>query len=356
MMGSNADSLRICSDAGVDALTARARLQWVDYTKGIAIALVVLGHVNIGLISAGLPDEWQQRWLSAIDEFIYSFHMPVFFFVGGLFADRLRTRPAAASVVSMARLIVYPYLVWATIQNLLMLLLQSYANHKMTVGELFSIFTTPPMQFWFLYVYFLIEIIYLLLAKAGVPKAGILLFFAALWMLRMAGTPWSWVPWIELQTQGIYFALGDFLRPNIVAAFDERSKWSKWWLPGAAIGFVLLGLLNSVAVVDLWLQLLCALLGIASTCCLAAFLAARKWDGLLRLCGLFSLEIYVMHTIVSAGVRIGLVHVLKIESVYVHIGLGFLAGLAIPALVAYCSRGSALEWLFRVPAPKRAAH
>lgn len=45
------------------------RLDWVDIAKGIAIVLMILGH-------SSLPN--------TIQNWIYSFHMPFFFFISGV--------------------------------------------------------------------------------------------------------------------------------------------------------------------------------------------------------------------------------------------------------------------------------
>lgn len=49
--------------------TDRMRVDWIDLTKGIAIFLMVCGHT-------GLP--------GALSNWIWSFHMPLFFLMSGL--------------------------------------------------------------------------------------------------------------------------------------------------------------------------------------------------------------------------------------------------------------------------------
>lgn len=49
------------------------RVQWLDVFKGVAILLVVIGHLNTGTI---------------IHNFIYGFHLPAFLFVSGIFYKR----------------------------------------------------------------------------------------------------------------------------------------------------------------------------------------------------------------------------------------------------------------------------
>lgn len=51
------------------------RLLWIDWLKSILISLVVVGH-SIQFSDVSFESNWLFR-------FIYSFHMPLFFFVSG---------------------------------------------------------------------------------------------------------------------------------------------------------------------------------------------------------------------------------------------------------------------------------
>ncbi len=328
------DSIHLPSaDSAPLASHSLSRVHWIDYAKGIAIALVVLGHVNLGIIAAGLVGKGSRPYLSELDDFLYAFHMPVFFFVGGLFAERLRRRPASKSAVTLACTIVYPYFIWAAIQGLIGLCFQSFTNHATTTRDLAMIAVQPPMQFWFLYVYCLIVLTYLLLAKAHIPSAWIAMFFVAIWTLAAWNLRPGWSPLVMMQIYGIYFVAGDVARSYYFSALDEKSPWCQWWLPVALGCYLIVGLLTWLT--DLPMQPMCGFLGITGTCCLGALLATKNVARFIRLCGIFSLEIYVMHTLFSAGVRIGLIHVFGIRSMPVHICLGVLAGLAIPLAIAY---------------------
>lgn len=61
----------------------RDRDAWIDYAKAIGIILVVYGHVARGIFTAGL--DMDPRIYEITDNIIYSFHMPLFFFLSGLF-------------------------------------------------------------------------------------------------------------------------------------------------------------------------------------------------------------------------------------------------------------------------------
>ena len=63
-------------------LIQKSRLQWVDYLRGIAIILIVYRHVLVGL----------QKGMIVVPEILvhanmifYSFRMPLFFILSGIF-------------------------------------------------------------------------------------------------------------------------------------------------------------------------------------------------------------------------------------------------------------------------------
>ena len=61
------------------------RLDYVDFLKGLAIFLMVMGHFLGwqwgGSIDAHIPDD--VKYVTIVRDFIYSFHMPLFFFLSG---------------------------------------------------------------------------------------------------------------------------------------------------------------------------------------------------------------------------------------------------------------------------------
>ncbi|SUY94743.1 acyltransferase [Klebsiella pneumoniae] len=94
------------------------REAWVDYAKGIGIILVVFGHVNRGLYSAGIQLSGSSYLLT--DSIIYSFHMPLFFFLSGLVFLRNPwiKRGKTSFVISKIDTIVYPYVSWSLLQGM----------------------------------------------------------------------------------------------------------------------------------------------------------------------------------------------------------------------------------------------
>lgn len=64
------------------------RLEYLDFLKGIAIFLVVMGHFLAWTFSPDSNPNFYQRFVYHV---IYSFHMPLFFFIAGYLVNLKRT-------------------------------------------------------------------------------------------------------------------------------------------------------------------------------------------------------------------------------------------------------------------------
>jgi len=69
----------------------KVREEWVDIARGIAMLLVVLGHMGVART------------------FIYTFHMPVFFFISGYLYKK---RNGRSLLKYECKKIILPYLIW----------------------------------------------------------------------------------------------------------------------------------------------------------------------------------------------------------------------------------------------------
>ena len=91
-----------------EPITSGTRSNIVDIVKGIAITLVAYGHTAQGMIHR---EWWVGEGAAFSDTFIYSFHMPAFFFVAGLFVmSSLAKRGGQHFAVDKLKTILYPYM------------------------------------------------------------------------------------------------------------------------------------------------------------------------------------------------------------------------------------------------------
>ena len=96
--------------AGVSPLQKKERIVWVDQLRGLAFFFVVLGHLPV--------DKTFKSW-------IYSFHMPIFFFITGFnynIEKLARTKPLDYLKKLCLRLLV-PY-VWMQLLSMCLRFLQ----------------------------------------------------------------------------------------------------------------------------------------------------------------------------------------------------------------------------------------
>lgn len=110
------------------------REHYVDFIKAIAIVLVILGHIN--------------SYNAPIKAWIYSFHMPVFFFATGLVLKNKKID--SKYLLSKVQRLIVPYFIWGLIysgyseKNLLKLIYGSYSTISSS-GSLSSLWFLPTM-------------------------------------------------------------------------------------------------------------------------------------------------------------------------------------------------------------------
>jgi fucose 4-O-acetylase-like acetyltransferase len=334
------------------ATVNRARITWVDYAKGVGILLVVFGHTLRGLHSSRIIADSSS--FHSVDSWIYSFHMPLFFLLSGLFAERRVERSAGVFLQDKLATIAYPYLIWSTLQTLMQFAVSGYTNSQTSLYDLARILINPVMQFWFLYALFLISLIYYVLRRCGLGPLGVLSAFAVFWSSRQWMPLIPWWPLRVTRINGIYYSLGSVIDHHGGTERIERASTAAL----AAIVFLGYGIVTA----SVWraqdpillTDLAVTLCGIAASVALAVLLSRARGLDLIRVLGTYSLEIYVAHTIASAGIRIALQKVLKVQDVTAHLAIGTVGGIVLPLLLVLLCRRYHADFLFRFP--KRAPH
>jgi len=332
-----------------EAAERRGRITWVDYARGVGIFFVVLGHVLRGLRSGEIiPDGPAFRFA---DSWIYAFHMPLFFLLSGLFAERRVGRKPGAFFREILGSIAYPYFLWSAIQTLMQVALSRHTNHRTELSDLAWIAAYPIMQFWFLYVLFLIYGAYYVLRRVGLGPLGAFAAFVAFWASQGWLDLGEWWPINSTRANGIYFALGVLV---------ARYGWTGWIgrAPSAALGLLIALGYGAVAGavaglpggdLDDVLKPIVALCGIAASVALAALMSRVRTLDFVRVMGVHSLEIYVAHTIVSAGLRIALIKGISTRDIATHVVVGTIGGVILPLLLSLLCQRYHAEFLFRLP-------
>lgn len=303
---------------------APSRSDWADVARGIGIILVVFEHAARGIVSAGLAPYSDAFKLQ--DAAIYSFHMPLFFFLSGCFFSR------GAGLVEFARsralVLVYPYFLWTVLVGSVVITAGELVNNPLALNALTKIFWQPIQQYWFLYALFLCHWCGFLV-RPGWALAALAIALHALTAFVGLGN-------IALTTAHylIYFAVGVWGAAIWKRASDVRRLHGALIAASAAIAAAVILLahqppyaLTSFPPVE---RFGLAFFGVAAV--IGVSIALQHKAPLLSSLGRASMAIYVMHTLFSAGARIALQHA-DFRDTLLHYMVGTAVGLAAPFAV-----------------------
>ncbi|MBC1499818.1 acyltransferase family protein [Listeria weihenstephanensis] len=164
------------------------RLIWIDNLKAYGIILVVIGHCVV--LSADYP------YTGLLMKLIYSFHMPLFFFISGFL---FRGKGTGKYFYKKWKTLLVPYFIFQVIS---VLFINSF--YYVTAGQLerdplstlLSVFYlngnvgwNAPL--WFLVVLFILDVLYYFFSKwserTGIQMALVLLSCVVGWLLSETG-------------------------------------------------------------------------------------------------------------------------------------------------------------------------
>ncbi len=326
------------------------RADWVDYAKSIGIILVVYGHIARGLFHAGI--EMPASLYKLADSVVYSFHMPLFFFLSGLFFyHSFINRGAIGLTLNKVDTIVYPYIVWSILQGSVAALLSNYTNESITLTEVFTLWV-PIAQFWFLYALFFIF----------VSSCAIFYFVSekyVAWIFILACiiyTNYSIIPDIKplklVANNLVYFILGIiFTKYDFSKKFSSTSSLVITWLVFILSQYLFHGywgmLYTDKGVETLFLAFV-SILFIVSLSITIAKVPCR----FLAYIGASSMAIYVMHILAGSGARVLLIQVFAIDAIAIHLVVGCLAGVLLPLLVLTMMNALKISMAFSSPISK----
>ena len=324
----------------------------MDYLRGIAIILIVYRHVLVGL----------QKGMIVVPEILvhanmifYSFRMPLFFILSGIFISRSLAKKSFKELLGIKfEKLLYPYLIWTVIQITLQILFSGVTNSSRSVIDYTYIFyqTRYLDQFWYLPALFNTTMIYLLIKTKLKANTGIQLILGlALYFL----SPYFQAVSIMSDWMAFYFffALGDTFSTMFFQ--EQTQKFFKSWISLLLIipifilahRYYLDHDLGNLGITDkLYLSkpdyfkhikdqvdfLFIALIGCLAMFILSFHLQTLKILSFLRILGYHSLHIYVMHVIITACVRLSLIILFQITDPIVLLICSITAGIILPVL------------------------
>jgi len=328
---------------GRPAPSAPARIDWVDYAKGICIVMVVMMHSVLGVEAAA----GQTGFMHLLVAFAKPFRIPDFFLISGLFLPLVIDRDWRTYLDRKVVHFAYFYVLWVTIQFGFKVPAFAAETSWSHAGYLYlESFIEPFGTLWFIYmlpVFFVVT-----KATRRIPSPVI---WGVAALLESAHIATGWTAIDEFCARFVYFYSG-YLFAGYVFALSDRARAR----PAIALaGLALWALVNGCLVVaDLseW-PLISLALGLAGACAIVtmgALLARAHAMKFLRFCGEHSIVIYLAFFLPMAEtrtllLRTGALHEIGTISLIVTIA-GVVGALAIWRIALW----SGANFLFERPA------
>ncbi len=328
-----------------------SRINSVDTVKGIAIVLMVFGHTVQGALHRQLWDAQPAmvRGLSFTEYFIYSFHMPAFFFVSGLFiAGSVARRGALGFTLEKIRTLLYPYILWGVATALLNPLTARFrmSAHALSWRSFFWELSSGNAS-WFLITLFVCQLLALVLVRLPdwlqmtvalaacffVPASGVAVLFQ----------PFLYLPFV---IAGSWFSGS---RMQLLEKLPGRYAW---------IGFVLLlalqlAMINAWGPVTRWNKVPIGLAGTLMLLLMSQAIRGSATDKALRWYGEGSLAVFVLSPFFQGVGREFVTRVLHTTNPWPYLGFTTIFAATIPVGLWFAQDRLHIGWLFRWPAPKK---
>jgi fucose 4-O-acetylase-like acetyltransferase len=326
-----------------EPITSGTRSNIVDIVKGLAITLVAYGHTTQGMVHRGW---WSGQGGRFSDVLVYSFHMPAFFFVAGLFVmGSLAKRGSRRFAVDKLKTILYPYVLFFIISSAIEPLIGRFkSNTAPFQWKAFFLYLVDGDASWFLYVLFLC----LMLALATARLPAWVRFLAAV----VAGLMPRFGPAINLSQvlhEFCFLAAGMWVGTHIYSL--ERLRAAT-----AALGFVLLAVFQ-VEMIRIygsdalwrWIYIVLGLTGTAALFMLARLLDKNRLGDGMAWVGRASLAVFLLSAFAQGATREVLLRVFHTQEFWLQLLLPTLFATLLPAIVWHQQDRWHLGWLFRWP-------
>ena len=320
------------------------RIDWVDYTKGFCIIMVVMMHSTLGVEAAA----GREGWMHALVAFAKPFRMPDFFLISGLFLARVIDRDWRTYLDRKVMHFVYYYVLWVTIQVGVKApgVAAEAADGWIEVVRFYLMaFVEPFGTLWFIYLLPVFFVVTKLTRK--VPPLAIFLIAAA---LEIAPIHTGWTLIDEFASRYVYFFAGYWLAPYIFRFAGMMLARPAAAGAGLALWAVLNGALVFMGYGDLpFMSLGLGLLGAGAVVTTATLLTQSDLAAPLRYCGRNSIVIYLAFFLGMAASRVVLLKTGIITDIGTISLLVTAAGVAGALILFWAVRNTPFRFLFERP-------
>ncbi|MDR0756609.1 MAG: acyltransferase family protein [Tannerella sp.] len=314
----------------------KKRSEWVDFTRGIAIFLVVFGHVNLGCFFCP-AFESAHDFLYTQHLILYSFHMPLFFMISGFIYGYKKTNYNLCELKKAltGKLIALgiPYFIFSITLYLFKYLIGG-DDYLLSWQDLF--FQIKPVEYyWFLYILFLIFCIVEVLDYVFKNDFTV---FVILLVITVSG--WNFTTGVflfdEVSNRIIFFYLAKLLarRPELLR--------NNILIISCIIAFLVLchtGAYNETSASLNFIMAISISFPIMAVC--SRIKTGSRFFQYFSTAGKRTMPIYLLHGPIATIVRMSLLHI-GIDSLPVH----FITGMAVAWFLPVYTWKLASRWKY----------
>ncbi len=304
----------------------------VDRLKGYACFLVLFGHVIMGIRLAGI-DIPKLFW--GMEKFIWSFHVALFLFLSGVVykvtGEWKSKKTKSGFILYKLYTLGIPYIAFSVVYILINSLVGE-ANNGFAVSDILHIWKTPVAQYWFLYALFFLFCIWTVFS--GVIKNWQITLITVLigYLAPLFSIPLGSLDVVFYSA--LAFGIGTFVN---FKSITKLWAWAKWLVViihiAVGVVFVLLNKIEAPFIKEMMI-----LLGIYSSILfISTIQSCKPIARFLDFVNKYSFQIYLLHTIFTAGVRIILLRI-DISQWWIHILVGTACGLVFSVFVAVIAK------------------
>lgn len=308
----------------------KVKFSEIDVAKGLGIILVVMGH---SFPDASLEGGIQNPVCNVIFDMIYSFHMPLFFFLSGFVAKlALDGRTDKLEIVKKRffRLMI-PYFVWGGVYVPFRIVLAQFSSATFEIEEVWKILIgkNPYSGLWFLYALFFVSCISIMLidnlsklnASLGVSLA--LLLFCKYYTVN---EPLRW-----LFAYTFYYLIGIYARNRWGKVHDcFKNKKVAITLSAAFVVLFILKRFNETFILSGLLSVIIAMIGIMLILSVSIILKNRI---ALKRIGQYCMDVYVLSGPILVMMRILLYTMIGVPYIPYCL-IATVSGIVIPAILS----------------------
>jgi fucose 4-O-acetylase-like acetyltransferase len=329
------------------------RVQTVDIVKGIAILLMVYGHIEQG----GMHRHWWDAMPGVVagvhfsNAFVYSFHMASFFFVAGLFlTSSIHRRGPWPFTLEKCKTILYPYLLWSLVTVVSDPLTARFrsATHPFSWSDA-GMGILSGNDSWFLITLFICQILALLVYR--LPHwAQMLLALAACYLIPFSSitvfyTPFLYFPFV---VAGIWFGAEGMRRLASIPQWQVA-------LGFAALCAAQLFIIAHTGDVSRWNRFPVGMVGIFMLVLFSTAFSGTLLGRVFAWFGEASLAIFLISPFCQGFARELVSRLLHTTAPLPQLGITTLLTPIVPAILWQYQDQLHIRWLFRWPAPRKPA-